>query len=323
MAYTRSQNAQVMFAIETTAGTPVTPDKQILIADCTIDDAQTIVQRATTRRQTGFMANTPFVTGQDPKLSISGQLTYQNFSWLPYMALGANSTSGAGDPYTHAISPDETLPFATVEVKVSGDLAKSRVFTSAYVNTLTISSSENAEATFSAELMALSLASTYTSSTSVAYASQAETVLRHADASFTLGGTALTAYARSIEVAISNGLEPRRGAGTLTPRVMQLVGAREVTVTVTLDAETTFIETLLSRWRGQTAADAVVSWTTGGYGPTITVNDGVMTAAADVAISGTGQQTVTLTIKGHGVLGTTEAVATSFVTPNSSVESAG
>ena len=147
--------------------------------------------------------------------------------------------------------------------------------------------------------------------------------MRHADASFTLGGTALTAYARSIEVAISNGLEPRRGAGTLTPRVMQLVGAREVTVTVTLDAETTFIETLLSRWRGQTAADAVVAWVVGGYGPTITVNDGVMTAAADVAISGTGQQTVTLTIKGHGVLGTTEAVATSFVTPNSSVESAG
>jgi hypothetical protein len=323
MGYMRAQNAQVMFDIETTEGTPVTVDKQILIADCTIDDAQTIVQRATTRRQKGFMSNGPFVTGRDPKLSISGQLTYQNFSWLPYMALGANATTGSGDPYTHAITVDETLPFATVEVKPSGDFAKSRVFTSAYVNTLTISSSENAEATFSAELMALSLADSYSSSTTVAYASQAETVLRHADASFTLGGTALTAYARSIEVAISNGLEARRGAGTLTPRVMQLVGAREVTVTVTLDADTTFIETLLSRWRGQTAADAVVAWTTGGYGPTITVNDGVMTAAADPAVSGAGQQTVTLTIKGHGVLSTTEAVAVSFVTPNSSVESAG
>jgi len=323
MAYMRSQNAQVMFDIETTAGTPVTVDKQILIADCTINDAQTIVQRSTTRRQNGFMANGPFVTGQDPSLSIQGQFTYQNFSWLPYMALGANSTSGAVDPYTHAISPDDTLPFATIEVKVSGDFAKSRVFTSAYVNTLTIASAENTETTFSAEFMALSLASTYTSSTTVAYASQAETVLRHADASFTLGGTNLTAYARSIEVTISNGLEPRRGAGTLTPRVMQLVGARDVTVTVTLDAETTFIETLLSRWRGQTAADAVVAWVVGGYGPTITVNDAVMTAGADVAISGVGQQTVTLTIKGYGVLSTTEAVAASFVTPNASVESAG
>ena len=48
-----------------------------------------------------------------------------------------------------------------------------------------------------------------------------------------------------------------------------------------------------------------------------------MTAAADVAISGVGQQTVTLTIKGYGVLSTTEAVAISFVTPNASVESAG
>jgi hypothetical protein len=323
MGYMRAQNAQVMFAIETTAGTPVTPDKQILIADCTINDGQTIVQRATTRRQQGFMSNGPFVTGQDPTLSIAGQFTYQNFSWLPYMALGANTTTGSGDPYTHAITPDETLPFATIEVKVSGDLAKSRVFTSAYVNTLTISSAENAETMFAAELMALSLASTYTSSTTVAYASQAETVLRHADASFTLGGTNLTAYARSIEVAISNGLEARRGAGSLTPRAMQLVGAREVTVTVTLDADTAFIETLLSRWRGQTAADAVVAWVSGGYGPTITVNDAVMVSASDVSISGAGQQTVTLTLKGYGVLSTTEAIATSFVTPNASVTSAG
>lgn len=322
MAYMRSQNAQAMFAFESTAGTPVTVDKQILIGECSIADDQTIVARNTTRRQTGFMANQPFVTGRDPKFTMSGQLTYQNFSWLPYMALGANSTSGAGDPYTHAITVDETLPFATVEVKPSGDFAKSRTFTSAYLNTLTISSSENAEAVFSAEFMALSLADAYASSTSVAYASQTETVLRHADASFSLGGTNLSAYARSIEVSITNGLEPRRGAGTLTPRVMQLVGAREVTVTVTLDAETTFIETLLSRWRGQTAADAVVAWTTGGYGPTITVNDGVMTASADPAVSGAGQQTVTVTVRGYGVIGT-EAVATSFVTPNSAVTSAG
>ena len=90
--------------------------------------------------------------------------------------------------------------------------------------------------------MALSLAATYASSTTAAYASQAETVLRHADASrFSLGGTNLSAYARSIEVSITNGLEARRGAGTENPRAMQLVGAREVTVTVT-DAETSFID---------------------------------------------------------------------------------
>ena len=68
-----------MFAFESTAGTPVTVDKQILIGDCSIADDQTIVARNTTRRQAGFMSNQPFVTGRDPKFTMSGQLTYQNF----------------------------------------------------------------------------------------------------------------------------------------------------------------------------------------------------------------------------------------------------
>lgn len=108
MALVSGQSSQIGFARETTPGTPVTVTTFLPLVDESITEAHERLESA------GIIAGRRIVDSDQwngGPVTIEGdvqlELSQQNMGLLLKSALGANSTTGGGNPYTHTITPGD------------------------------------------------------------------------------------------------------------------------------------------------------------------------------------------------------------------------
>lgn len=168
--------------------------------------------------------------------SIDLPAMYDGVGMLIKASLGTLTTTGASDPYTHAYTPNATLPSLTIQFQRGTNLANSmEQFTGCKVSTMSISAEAGGEMTMSFELIAKDGA---TRTTSITPSLPAHDQVYHYEAgSLSLGGTLQVSSLdiRSFELSLDNKLDRRNLLGSKLTGEPVPTDVREVTLNVTCD----------------------------------------------------------------------------------------
>lgn len=194
-------------------------------------------------------------TAAMPAASFTSRAHPKSLGLYLFAALGGKAVTGTG-PYTHTITPADTLPYLSLFGKLDSVLTQVRDYK---VDTLGISWSENDPLEVSVDGMgtALSFPSTFTPTTDDTAASYFSPV----GGTFQIdtdSGTAVTARVTAGEISISNSLEGIPLSGSILPDDI-FNAQREITCSFDISPEN------LDDWR------TIVTGTSSGSGVTATV----------------------------------------------------
>lgn len=177
-------STNALIGVETTYGTAATADKNIgFIQSFNMTDRNSIerVHAVGARNAQALVPKIYEVTG-------SVEYVYQNGRLLAY-AVGTDTDSGAGDPYTHTLAEADALSSFTAKVTHDASTDFVRTYTGCVVNSIRLSGDMNAPLKCSADLLAQSLTiaqsggGTYTPDTTTVQAPQFGSVKIGAEAS--------------------------------------------------------------------------------------------------------------------------------------------
>ena len=287
--------AQFGWKAESTYGTAVTVDRFLPFRSETIQDdymvseADDIIAGAYTVKQEQQRQGNKAFTG-----TVNTYLFNRNVAELFLMALGANSTTGAG-PYTHSVTPgDQTGDMMTLQIGRPDNGGTVRPFTyeGVKVQTLSLNVEQGEYATMSVDVIAEDVAT----GTALATASYPASLSRYHsnDFSVTVGGSSVCV--RSFELSIENSLDDTRRC-TGTQVIKEPLRNGHVAVSGSMEIEWTDL-TMYARSSGLTYAELVATWSKSPDSITITMDCNFTPVAQPVAGRGVVYQTVDFTAVG-------------------------
>ena len=189
--------------------------------------------------------------------SIELPVMYQGLGLLFEMALGDLATTGSGAPYTHAFTPDISLPSATLEVqRGSGINNQMERFTGIKISTLAISCEAGGEMTAAIDFIGKTSLARTTNITS-SFGSGVSVLHFHA-ATLDFGGGNYNV--RSFTFTVNNNLERRDLLGSKQTAEPAIGDVRTITIEATLDIED---DALYTAFLAGTQSNTVLNFTSG------------------------------------------------------------
>lgn len=237
MAILFAQNSFLRIGEEATWGTAQTSTTEdVRLISSTLQVTQERERRTHLSVPASGMLSGTFEGFRQAGGSIDLPAMYDGIGTLIKASLGTLTTTGAADPYTHAYTPNGSLPSLTIQFQRGSNLNNSmEQFTGCKVSTMSISAEAGGEMTMSFELIAKDGATRTTNITSSLPAH--DQVYHYEAGSLSLGGTLSISSLdiRSFELSLDNKLDRRNLLGSKLTGEPVPTDVREVTLNVTCD----------------------------------------------------------------------------------------
>ncbi len=205
MVQARGGASQVLLDFETTYGAdPTTPNGRSMPFNFPFDFKATQALKETGTHRGVRDAAMPFYGNHDVKGSIVVPVDQVSFGYWLKALLGAPSTSGIGDPYTHVFKPGTTIPSMVLESGFT-DITKYLKFNGVKVNKMSLDFAPDVELVGKVDLMG---AKETPSATAYDATPEALTFTRFQAKELALKeGGSIIAYVQAVTLDISNELD--------------------------------------------------------------------------------------------------------------------